>query len=115
MISFSIPIYEGTIRLHLDRDECITDWKEIDDDYEEEDLSDWSGLCHEVVTEEDRVYIVGVFDGKASTLAHEISHVCIMVAEYTGWEINDHTREPYCYLMGHLFEEAFSKIGKELS
>lgn len=115
-ITLTIPVYRGTLRVYTDRDELISDREEYFPD-EESDLNlNHLGWTEEITLEDcTRVYMVGVFDGKVSTLVHELSHVAIFVAARTGWSINDDTSEPFCYLVEALFQECYDKLKNELT
>lgn len=47
--------------------------------------------------------VVGVFDGSLGTLAHELLHAVLFIAEDTGLEPFASNGEPLAYLMGDLF------------
>lgn len=49
------------------------------------------------------IYLVGVFDGSTSTLAHEIAHACFFILEDVGIEITQGgSNEAFCYLLQDL-------------
>ena len=50
-------------------------------------------------------HVMGVFDGKTETLAHEVAHVCIKVLEYSGVPITRESSEAFCYLLSDLLEK----------
>lgn len=47
-------------------------------------------------------YVVGVFNGKPGTLAHELSHACLTMLDRRGIDVQEANQEPFCYLLGHL-------------
>lgn len=51
------------------------------------------------------VQLVGVFDGTANTLAHEVGHAVIKILESRGVLINQENSEAFCYLLGYLVGE----------
>jgi hypothetical protein len=50
------------------------------------------------------VFIIGVFDGKLSTLVHETGHAAIGILERAGLRINTASDEAFCYLQTRMFE-----------
>jgi hypothetical protein len=51
------------------------------------------------------VYLFFYDDPSYSSLAHEIMHAVIYIAEYAGFSINDHTSETAAYLCSYLYGE----------
>ncbi|ECD4706751.1 hypothetical protein E1C95_09145 [Salmonella enterica subsp. enterica serovar Bonariensis] len=51
------------------------------------------------------LYLLGVFDGELSTLAHECAHIAFYVCRDTGVVVHEEgANETYCYLVGGLFK-----------
>lgn len=61
----------------------------------------------------ENLYLLGVFDGQMSTLAHECAHIAFYVCRDTGVVIREGgANETYCYLVGELFKFAAEHIKK---
>lgn len=71
-----------------------------------------SGLCYPWHSyQSKRILLVTVLQGSVPTLAHEMCHVTFNVLGYAGVPIeNDAANESYCYLMGHLMQEALTHL-----
>lgn len=67
------------------------------------DLSADAGCSSEYLRQ--GVHLVGVFNGKVSTLVHELGHVTINILEWCGVPINSECSEAFCYLQDHLFSK----------
>lgn len=53
----------------------------------------------------ENMYLVGVFDGKLSTLVHECAHACFYVCSDVGIKIDPAERnETYCYMLDRMFD-----------
>ena len=50
-----------------------------------------------------------VFGSRPSTVAHEMSHVALEVFSNIGTDPRTGGGEPFCYLLGHLMDEAMRK------
>lgn len=48
-----------------------------------------------------------------ATLQHEILHVVHEIMKWANMELNDHTEEAYCHLMGHLTNKIIEIINKK--
>ena len=53
-----------------------------------------------------RVILIGVFDGCASTLVHELMHAVSYIAHWKGLSMDPDNVECVCYLIDYLFDEA---------
>jgi len=51
------------------------------------------------------IYLLGVFDGKLSTLVHEVAHIAHFVTARAGFDSGVGNGEPYAYLIGHMFDK----------
>lgn len=60
------------------------------------------------------VQLVGVFDGKPCTLAHEVAHMCFKVLEECGIPTDHLTSEAFCYLMSSVVSKCWRIMSKEL-
>ena len=50
-----------------------------------------------------KVYLVGVYDGSISTLAHELAHTTFFILSDCGVPVEPGAHnEAFCYLLGHL-------------
>lgn len=82
----------------------------------EPDASTSSGRCT-VLSEKKTgatVYLVGVFDGCPSTLAHELAHACFFIMKEVGVEAREGEKnETFCYLLGDLFKTIAPKLKKK--
>lgn len=58
----------------------------------------------------DQCFLVGVFDESLSTLAHELQHVRMDVAELCGFDPTQANGEPISYLMGFMFANTMNFI-----
>lgn len=57
-------------------------------------------------------HIVGVFNGRASTFAHEMSHVVFTVLAARDIPISADNSEVFCYLLGNLMDKCRPCLGK---
>lgn len=48
------------------------------------------------------IFHMGVFDGKASTLAHEAAHTVLALFKHIGMPVNAQHSEAFCYLLEHI-------------
>lgn len=103
-----IPIdpYGYDLNVFSNRDEFMEfiDSKKFDDPPTTSDVHNSNGFCF--TPAEHNAFIIGVFDGKISTLVHEISHAIISLFEYIEIPINDACSEAFTYLLGHLIEKS---------
>lgn len=50
-------------------------------------------------------FMVGVFDGRNSTLVHELAHCCFFLLEHVGVPVKrGQANESFCYLLDHLYD-----------
>ena len=67
--------------------------------------SNSAGQCHFLAPKKGPgVYLV--WADAPWALAHELSHVCLDLFDYIGSHPGGCNGEPFCYLLGHLFEAA---------
>lgn len=62
------------------------------------------------------IHLVGVFDGRRATLAHECAHIVFDICEYAGVRVvPGEANETFCHLLDALFEfgERQMKTGTE--
>lgn len=55
------------------------------------------------------IFLIGIFKPDMGTLVHECGHVALFVCERVGINPFSSNGEPYCYLLGAIFD-MFSKI-----
>lgn len=60
----------------------------------------------------DANFYVGVFNGEMGTLAHELGHVCLDVAERVQLGDIIQEQEQFCYLLGYLTEQSIKTLDK---
>lgn len=59
----------------------------------------------------ENMYMIGVFDGKVSTLVHECAHACFYVCSDVGVPIDtSEPNETYCYMLERMFERFLPHI-----
>ena len=66
------------------------------------------GFCEHSVHSEtgDSLYLIGWFNGKWDTLAHEIAHACFFSLAYAGIDVRESAGEAFCYLLSDLLCKA---------
>jgi hypothetical protein len=47
-------------------------------------------------------YILGVFIPEISVVMHECGHIAMMICEHAGFDPDEASGEPYCYILGWL-------------
>lgn len=98
---FKLAPWPGTLVFTVDRDEWLRLYAKRDGAYGERYMKS-AGLSWN----DEGYQLVGVFDGKLSTLVHEMGHSAMDILNYA--RVGDYTEGPnqeqYCYLLGHLFE-----------
>ncbi len=104
--SYLIPLFHSSwVYLFT----TIDDWKQAHRHLgiEVNNLSRINGCVrhfHDPSTGEN-MYMVGVFDGKLSTLVHECAHACFYVCNDVGVRVDTAERnETYCYMIERMFE-----------
>lgn len=59
------------------------------------------------------ICIVGIFNGKFSTIAHEMSHACFRILSSMGVELDaGGGNETFCYLLDHLVSKSLRHFGR---
>lgn len=54
------------------------------------------------------IYLIGAFDGKPSTLAHEVAHIVFDICHFVGIEVESgKANETFCYLLDTIVEFAY--------
>lgn len=112
---YLIPLFHcANVYLCRSREE----WSQACDalDCSRSDLSALSGATQTYRNADtgETLYLLGVFDGALSTLAHECAHIAFYVCRDTGVVVEEAgANETYCYLVGGLFKFAESHLEKK--
>lgn len=105
--SIDIPIYFGTVYVTTTLEQFRQCQQYLGDDPYPNVVA---GLCQMYQHGDgDVAYLIGVFDNKLSTLAHELAHTTFKIFKHVGIEIGGNN-EAYCYLLDYLFEQCFPII-----
>lgn len=99
---FEVPLYGGSVYCFKTREHFEEATKYLDVDLQHEGKA---GTCAYLESDKDSsLYLIGVFDGELGTLVHELAHIAIMIVQRAGFNSEKGNGEPYCYLLGYLFE-----------
>lgn len=82
----------------------------------ERNLSFSNGLTMQFSDDDtaENMYLIGVFDGKLSTLVHECAHATFYVCNDIGIDIETNQRnETYCYLLDRMFSHFLPHIKQD--
>lgn len=72
-----------------------------------------AGLTGEFIGNDgDRLYLIGIFDGTARTLVHELGHVVFSILDTAGVPTGKGKREAFCYLQDFLYGAIVPAIRK---
>jgi hypothetical protein len=100
-VLFRVPVYGGVVRLHTT--------PETFEEHRRALLGDVAPLRATAsrvsmfsTAQDGRLYLVGWFDGKVSSLSHELVHVADMVLRNAGIDPRSNDAEPLAYLQGEL-------------
>ena len=75
--------------------------------------SDANGASHTMSSENGVLHVIGVFNGKLSTIAHECAHMAFDICSRVGVDVEPgRANETYCYLMSRLVEFSERHIKK---
>jgi hypothetical protein len=107
---FQIPIYNIDCYMFTSRDDYASAKSAVKADCV--DLSGLGGRCCCLDRERDGavMYYVGIFDGKLSTMVHEITHLALFVLASVGIDPQSSHGEAMCYLVGFLFDTCKEKM-----
>lgn len=74
-----------------------------------------SGITEYVVPKgtKNGIYLLGVFDGRRTTLVHELTHMLIMTFSHYGMYIPDSNGEAFCYQLDHVFSNTVRSFRKD--
>lgn len=65
----------------------------------------FNGASHTMSSENGVLHVIGVFNGKLSTIAHECAHMAFDICSRVGVDVEPgRANETYCYLMSRLVE-----------
>ncbi|MCN9006739.1 hypothetical protein MLP03_02570 [Escherichia coli] len=98
-----VPLFEsGTIVLCRDFPEWQRLHQKLGVDVHD---SDANGASHTMSSENGVLHVIGVFNGKLSTIAHECAHMAFDICSRVGVDVEPgRANETYCYLMSRLVE-----------
>ncbi|MNV82019.1 hypothetical protein D3C71_1757300 [compost metagenome] len=98
---FKLAPWPGTLVFTTDREEWMRLYAKRDG-VGPERYTESAGLSWD----DSGYHLVGVFDGKLSTLVHEMGHTAMDTLNHarTGDYTEGHNQEQFCYLLGHLYE-----------
>ena len=98
--AFRVPIYGGMLRLHTSRDAFAADRATLTD--AQIPPPGDGRVCMIFGTSTGVTYLVGWFDGRLSTLSHELTHVAVFALVRAGINTSDSNGEALCHLQGEL-------------
>lgn len=91
MIRFRVPLFPSRVVFSNKREDHPKDWPDVDE---------YNGVCGKAYGD---LYI-GVYDGKLSTLAHELVHLTGYILKNAGVQADYTNDETQAYLTQYLFE-----------
>lgn len=104
VLEFDMPLYGGSVRLHRTPETLHADRRRLFGPACKP-LPPADGRVCQITAESSGVcYLLGWFDGRASTLAHECSHIAFMALDRAGIDARHAHGEPHCHLMHRLIE-----------
>lgn len=110
VFEFFVPIYGGRVVLIR----SLKVWTQCVDYLagpRKEMPAGYGGAHQHFVAPGSSVYLVGVFDGRKTTLVHELAHCAFAVMDHVGIPVAPDCRnEAYCYLLDTLFEKLEPKF-----
>jgi hypothetical protein len=108
--AFRVPIYGGEVRLPTSRESFLADRARIIGSPLQKALADGctAMLQHPsgAVT-----YLVGHFDGRVSTLSHELTHAALFILQRAGIDPADSSGETLASLQGELMMLCGADLG----
>ena len=106
MSETEIPIYD--VKLYFTSSETVMN-KVVKDNTDFELSQGATGRTIYYKNKQDRiVHVIGVFNGKLSTLVHEVSHCCLDICKLRGIPVGgDDTSEAYCYLVEYIYDKLY--------
>jgi len=110
---YIVPIYEVGVEIYLCDYEKLPSYIRDDDPHNDKGYEGFTVNCDQ--NGKSRRFIVWCHNfnwtsSNMATLVHELSHVTDKIAEYKSITLDTESR---AYLLGHLVEVFFRKIGKE--
>lgn len=98
--TFRVPLYGGQVRLYTCAQDLETYRHSVTG---AAPRGPADGRTHRLALPNGAVtYLVGWYDGRISTLSHELTHVALAVLERAGISPTGDNGEPLCYLQGEL-------------
>ena len=82
----------------------IPTFRQLAEHYEINDGDDFQGVGGRMMSNGRGLIVVGVFDGRKSTLVHETGHAALRVLYRAGLNTNVSNDEAFCYLQTSMFE-----------
>jgi len=101
----NIPIYRKTFYIITDKESYYLLYLKYKG--EDIDLSTCNGVCSEIGT---GYYLLGVFDGKISTLIHELTHLSMYILDNGDKYDFRENDEQLAYLMEYLTEKSLTYL-----
>ncbi len=110
--SFPVPLYGGRVLLCLAREAYNKASVQLDAG-ECKGIDACSGLSNRHAENGNKsVYLIGVFDGKQSTMVHELVHTTFAVLAHAEVPISRRNDEAFAYLMDTLFSDSLAALRK---
>jgi hypothetical protein len=100
-LAFRVPVYGGVLRLHTTA-EAFEEHRRVLLGNVPPLRAAASRVSMFSTEQYGRLYLVGWFDGKVSSLSHELIHVADMVLRNAGIDPRSNDAEPLAYLQGEL-------------
>lgn len=114
--SFEVPLFQcGLVYLCLSREDWENAHSEMSSNAQMLDRQGAANTFRNLNGGHD-IYLLGVFDGNPSTLAHEAAHIVFDICGSVGVDVViGEANETFCYLLEAIVEFAMKKIkGHEL-
>jgi hypothetical protein len=106
-----IPLFGGVLYICRDRKTFERTYKHIHGEDYPENTEDAAGLaCEEVHSNEEVVYLLGVFDNNSSTILHEVVHTSVFILKRASINPTDDKVETLAYLIEFLYAKVTEKV-----
>lgn len=113
--SYRVPLFDsGRIYLCRSRDEFRQAMNFIG--VPADKIESLNGLCRhfENETTNENIYMLGVFNGKESTLVHECAHATFFICNDYGVTVDTGSaNETYCYMLDRMFSHFLPYLKQE--
>lgn len=101
MTPLDIPIYGGTVLFYTSREAYAKAHAKRSD--REFDPAICDGVCSDF---SGMIYMIGVFDGRLSTLVHETAHAAFKILRDVNVPVGaDGNQEAFCFMQEWLFQQ----------